>query len=77
MAGEYFPVFGFLLIIAGIAFIVFSGLSRTRNTKTEVAVGGFIGPFPFGFATSKWMLAIIALLILAFLAMYFLNYFRA
>ena len=50
-------------IIIGIIFIVISSLtSKPENTK--VAVGGFIGFIPFGFANDKRMFYILIALIL-------------
>ena len=49
---------GVLVVFLGMALIVIGALSsvKERETKTRVAIGGFIGPFPFGFANDKTML---------------------
>jgi len=43
------------LIIVGVLFLIISavGLAIKEKGKADVAVGGFIGPIPFGFFTSK------------------------
>ena len=42
--------FGILLVAIGFIIIFFGALkgSNETATKTKVAVGGFIGPIPFG-----------------------------
>jgi len=68
---------GLALILIGIVFIVISAvsmaLSEKSNEKVDVAVGGFIGPIPFGFFTKKkmfwlWLCILILCLVLWFLA---------
>jgi len=60
-------LFGILLLIIG------SLIDLTKpNTKTDIAVGGFIGPIPFGFFTEKrmfwvWLLILIVLIIFYFI----------
>jgi len=46
---------GVTLIIIGVVFLVISGISMALKGKNNVnvAVGGFIGPIPFGFFTSR------------------------
>lgn len=46
-------VFGILLIIIGFIMVFFGMLSGSKDSKTKVAVGGFIGPIPFGFGNDK------------------------
>ena len=46
---------GILLMIIGF-FIVFFGMfmgAKESDSKAKVAVGGFIGPIPFGFGNDK------------------------
>lgn len=65
---------GILLIFIGF-IIVFVGtfLSATKqastDSKTKVAVGGFIGPIPFGFGNDKnlvWFVTILSLVLFLF-----------
>jgi len=46
--------FGLVLIFIGIFLIIISSFSLKE--KTKIAVGGFIGFIPFGFANDKKML---------------------
>ena len=59
---------GILLIIIGFIVVFFGLLKGTKesNSSTKVAVGGFIGPIPFGFGNDKnlvWFVAILSLVI--------------
>ncbi len=68
---------GLLLTVMGMIFIILSlflGQGKD-NVKTEVAVGGFIGFIPFGFATNKKMLLTV-LLISAVMLLIFLLFQR-
>lgn len=48
---------GILVIFIGMILIFIGALSSTKEkTDTKVAVGGFIGFIPFGFANDKRML---------------------
>lgn len=63
---------GILLIITGLIIIFFGVLSSSKDPNAKVAVGGFIGPIPFGFGNDwqlVWIGAIISLAL--FLAGYF------
>ena len=59
---------GVLMIVVGF-FIVFFGMfigSKETSSKTKVAVGGFIGPIPFGFGNDKnfvWFVTILSLVV--------------
>jgi len=44
---------GILLIILGFIIVFFGMLAGSKDSKTKVAVGGFIGPIPFGFGNDK------------------------
>lgn len=52
---------GLLLILIGILIVIIAGVSlalqsaQGGKSKANIAVGGFIGPIPFGFFTSKKM----------------------
>ncbi len=56
---------GFVFVLIGIVLLTLGALFSAKG-KTYAAFGGFIGPFPFGFATDPRMfLVLIALLVLA------------
>ena len=60
---------GIFLVIIGFIIIIFAALSSNKesNTKTKVAVGGFIGPIPFGFGNDKnllWFITILSIIML-------------
>ncbi len=68
---------GLIFIFAGLLFLVISAVSMVIQGKNkgniEVAVGGFIGPIPFGFFTSKrvfwvWLAIVIIGMVLWLLA---------
>lgn len=49
---------GIILIFIGLLFLIISGISialKGNSNRVEFAFGGFIGPIPFGFFTSKRM----------------------
>ena len=58
---------GVLLIIMGFIIVFFGVLKGKESTSgTKVAVGGFIGPIPFGFSNDKnlmWFVAILSLVL--------------
>ena len=68
---------GILIVLIGL-IIVFFGIFMRANegtSKTKVAVGGFIGPIPFGFGNDKnlvWFATILSLAL--FLFWLFLNF---
>ena len=68
---------GILLIISGFV-VVFFGLligSKESTSNTKVAVGGFIGPIPFGVGNDKnlvWMVAILSVVL--FLLLLFFSF---
>lgn len=59
---------GIVLILIGFVIVflgVFMGAKET-SSKTKVAVGGFIGPIPFGFGNDKnivWFVTILSLVV--------------
>jgi len=71
MKPEYLFLLGLFLIFFGIILITISAFLHDK-TKINVAVGGFIGPIPFGFATSKEMLLIIIVITILLAILYFL-----
>ena len=56
--------FGIVLIVIGFFIVFFGSLkgSSDSNSKTKVAVGGFIGPIPFGFGNDKNMVRFVTIL---------------
>ena len=54
---------GLAFILIGFALVFFGALFSSSNSK--VAVGGFLGPIPFGFANDKrllyWVMGLTAL----------------
>ncbi len=59
---------GILLIIIGFIAVFFGLLkgSKESTSSTKVAVGGFIGPIPFGFGNDKnfvWFVTILSLVL--------------
>lgn len=67
---ELVPV-GIVLVLVGFILITISTLFEA---KTELAVGGFFGFMPFGFATSKRMLyVLIGLMAFVFVAWFVLS----
>jgi len=62
---------GILIIIIGFIIIFFGILKGTKESasSTKVAVGGFIGPIPFGFGNDKnlvWFVTILSLVLFLF-----------
>ncbi len=56
-------IIGLSLIMIGVIFIIISSFT-SKQENTKVAVGGFIGFIPFGFANDKRMFYILIALIL-------------
>ncbi|MCD6590710.1 MAG: DUF131 domain-containing protein [Candidatus Aenigmarchaeota archaeon] len=48
-------ILGFTIILIGIAIIIIGSLLSSGKGETRFAVGGFIGPIPFGFGNDKNM----------------------
>ena len=67
---------GITIMILGVIIVFFGVLLGPKETtsKTKVAVGGFIGPIPFGFGNDKnlvWFVTILSLVL--FLAWVFFS----
>ena len=64
---------GILLILIGFALTFIGALQQTKESdgKTKVAVGGFIGPIPFGFGNDKQFMYVIIVLSLFFFLLWF------
>jgi len=60
---------GVLLVFLGITLITIHGFTG-QNGDTKVAVGGFIGPVPFGFGNSPGMVKLAIVLSFAALAIF-------
>ncbi len=50
---------GILVILLGFAIVFIGSFLGTQKSETKVAVGGFVGFIPFGFASDKRMLYIL------------------
>tara|TARA_Y100000031_G_C8203459_1_gene377435 strand:+ start:575 stop:808 length:234 start_codon:yes stop_codon:yes gene_type:complete len=62
---------GILVIFIGFILILIGTLS-SQKSDTKVAVGGFVGFIPFGFANDKNMLKIIMVIMVFLALLYFL-----
>ena len=51
--GIFFIFLGFLFVIGGSLFQEAKTKNTATNTGTKIAIGGFIGPIPFGWANDK------------------------
>lgn len=60
---------GIILLFMGIIFIILGSLSGKGDTK--MAVGGFIGPIPFGWANDPQMFKYIIILIITIAVLFF------
>ena len=63
---------GFILLFIGLFLIVLGGISGGSG-KSYVAVGGFVGPIPFGFANNPRMLRIITIITICLFILFFLT----
>ena len=72
---------GIILILMGFV-IVFLGMfmgAKDASSKTKVAVGGFIGPIPFGFGNDKnlvWFVTILSLVVFVLWVVFSFRYFK-
>ena len=59
---------GIIMVFLGIAVIL---IAASSNKDVKVGFGGFIGPFPFGWANEpqmlKWIMAITAVIAIVFI----------
>jgi uncharacterized protein (TIGR00304 family) len=77
-AGIILVILGMVAIIAGAAFSAYSGGTSGGKAEAKVAVGGFIGPIPFGFGNDRQMLyAVMGLSIAVFVLFYILQFSMA
>lgn len=59
MKMEQLIAVGFIFILIGIFLIIIGSILSSGKGETKIAVGGFIGPVPFGFANEKNMLYLV------------------
>ncbi|MBI2541234.1 hypothetical protein HYV80_00800 [Candidatus Woesearchaeota archaeon] len=69
--GVFLIVVGFIIVFIG----AFLG-AKDSNSKTKVAIGGFIGFIPFGFGNDKKLVWLVAILSSALLIIWVLFSFR-
>ena len=50
---------GIVIIFIGLIIVLIGALTSSHKGETKVAVGGFVGFIPFGFANDKRMLYIL------------------
>ena len=55
---ELIPL-GIVIILIGFIVVIIGSLSSMKTSDTKVAVGGFIGFIPFGFANDKGLLKVV------------------
>ena len=68
---------GMFFLFLGIILIFLGALSQANKSNAKVAVGGFIGFIPFGFANDKKMMYImLGLTIALFLFFVIINFIR-
>lgn len=59
---------GILVILLGFAIVFIGSFLGTQKSEAKVAVGGFVGFIPFGFANdSKLLYALLAVMAVLFL----------
>jgi uncharacterized membrane protein len=64
---------GFAVVFLGIILIVIGSLIGSGEGKTKIAIGGFIGPVPFGFANdSRLLYVVIAAAMIVFIISIFM-----
>ena len=59
---------GFIVVFAGTFLSALKG-SKETDSKTKVAIAGFIGPIPFGFGNDKnfvWLVTILSIALFLF-----------
>ena len=72
---------GVIMILIGFV-IVFLGTfmaAKETTSKTKVAVGGFIGPIPFGFGNDKnfvWFVAILSIILFLVWLIFSFKFFK-
>jgi len=71
---QHLITIGIVLIFIGFSLVFIGSLlsSQKSGSKVEWGVGGFIGPIPFGFASSKNMFYITLALVVTFFVIFLL-----
>lgn len=68
---------GILLIFIGMLLVILGSILAAGKGEAKIAVGGFIGPIPFGWANDprmlKWIIAVSAVIAIIFLLMLFIG----
>jgi len=65
---EQLVAIGIIVIVIGIMLIIIGSISMIKSKgKTEWAIGGFIGPIPFGWASREDLLKFIIFVSIVFL----------
>lgn len=81
IAAEKMLLIAIFIIVIGIILLVIASLwlslnqSKTEKSNVNIAIGGFIGPIPFGFFSSKkafWMWLALSIVVAVFLIIWFL-----
>ena len=81
IAAEKMLLIAIFIIVIGIILLVIASLwlslnqSKTEKYNVNIAIGGFIGPIPFGFFSSKkafWMWLALSIVVAVFLIIWFL-----
>lgn len=67
---------GTLIIFIGFIIIFIGALSGMGKGESKVAVGGFIGFIPFGFANDKRMLWVLLAIMAVLLVFFIITNFR-
>lgn len=72
---------GIVIIFIGFIIVFFGMLkgAKEASAKTKVAVGGFIGPIPFGFGNDKnlvWFVTILSLALFLFWLFFSLRFLK-
>ncbi len=63
---------GFFVVVVGFAIIMIGAVLGGGSGNAKVAIGGFIGPIPFGFANDPRMLKVVIAISVAIFALFFL-----
>jgi len=81
MSAEKLLLIAIAIIFIGIILLVIASLwlaltqNKTEGSNVNIAIGGFIGPIPFGFFTSRkafWMWLGLVIAVAIFLVIWFL-----
>ena len=74
---EHLIFAGLLLVFIGIFLMIIGSLLAAGKGEAKVAVGGFIGPIPFGWANDprmlKWIMIVSVIVVIMFLVMLFIG----